>query len=100
MRATDIIARKRDGEELTTEEIRWFVAGYTDGSIPDYQAAAWLMAVYLRGMSRREAVDLTIAMAESGDQLDLSPAIPYAVDKHSPGRGGDKVTHSVLPLVA
>lgn len=100
MRAVDIIARKRDGATLTREEIQWFVTAYTDGRVPDYQAAAWLMAVYLQGMDRRETVDLTLTMAESGELLDLSGVVDYAVDKHSSGGVGDKTTLVVLPLVA
>jgi len=100
MRAVDVIAGKRDGRELTTEEIRWFVSAYTSDDLPDYQAAAWLMAIYLKGMSRRETVDLTLAMAHSGDVLDLSEVADYAVDKHSSGGVGDKTTLVVLPLVA
>ncbi len=100
MRAIDIIAKKRDGEELTSEEIEFFVQGYTRGEIPDYQAAAWLMAVYLRGMTERETRDLTLAMARSGDMLDLSDVAPVVVDKHSSGGVGDKVTLIVAPVVA
>lgn len=100
MRAIDIIAKKRDGEELTTEEIQFFVQGYTRGEIPDYQAAAWLMAVYLRGMTERETRDLTLAMAQSGEMLDLSDVAPVVVDKHSSGGVGDKVTLVVAPVVA
>lgn len=100
MRAVDLIARKRDGEELTTEEIQWFIKAYTNNDVPDYQAAAWLMAVYLKGMTRRETVDLTLAMAHSGETLDLSGVVDYAVDKHSSGGVGDKTSLVVLPLVA
>jgi pyrimidine-nucleoside phosphorylase len=100
MRAVDIIARKRDGLSLTREEIDWFIDSYTKGDLPDYQASAFLMAVYLRGMSRQETVNLTLAMARSGDILDLSDLIGYAVDKHSSGGVGDKTTLIVLPLVA
>lgn len=100
MRAVDIITRKRDGEELSTEEIQFFVRGFTAGDIPDYQASAWAMAVLLRGMTSRETTDLTLAMAASGGQLDLSPVVPFSVDKHSTGGVGDKTSLVVLPAVA
>lgn len=101
MRAVDIIARKRDGLELTAEEIQWFIEHYTQGDLPDYQAAAFLMAVCIRGMSRQEISDLTLAMAHSGEVLNLSRILGgYAVDKHSSGGVGDKTTLVVLPLVA
>jgi pyrimidine-nucleoside phosphorylase len=100
MRAVDIIIKKRDGGELTAEEIRFFIRGYTRGDIPDYQAAAWCMAVLLRGMTHHEAADLTLAMAHSGDTLDLHQIAPFVVDKHSTGGVGDKTTLVVAPLVA
>ena len=100
MRALDVIARKRDGQALTTEEIRFFVNGYVRGEIPDYQAAAWLMAVLLRGMDARETTDLTLAMAASGHSLSLGSVAPVVADKHSTGGVGDKTTLVVAPLVA
>lgn len=100
MRAVDILAKKRDGEALSREEIDWIIAGFTRGDIPDYQMAAFLMAVYLRGMSRSETVDLTLAMAYSGETLNLSDISDYWVDKHSSGGVGDKTSLVVLPLVA
>jgi pyrimidine-nucleoside phosphorylase len=100
MRAVDIIIKKRDGGELSTEEIEFFIQGYTRGDIPDYQASAWCMAVLLRGMTHREAADLTLAMARSGDMLDLHSIAPFVVDKHSTGGVGDKTTIVVAPLVA
>jgi len=96
----ELIARKRDGGELTTEEINGFIRDYTADRIPDYQAAALLMAIYLRGMNRRETVDLTLAMAHSGDMLDLHDVAPFIIDKHSSGGVGDKTSLAVLPLVA
>ena len=100
MRVTDIIEKKRDGGELSTQEIEFFINGYTRGEIPDYQAAAWCMAVYFRGMTRRETADLTLAMARSGDMLDLHDIAPIVVDKHSSGGVGDKVSLVAVPLVA
>uniref|UniRef100_A0A832MNG5 Pyrimidine-nucleoside phosphorylase n=2 Tax=Pseudothermotoga TaxID=1643951 RepID=A0A832MNG5_9THEM len=100
MRMYDIIKKKRDGEELTTEEIRFVVHGYTRGEIPDYQMAAFLMAVYFRGMNERETYDLTIAMLESGERLDLSSLKGVKLDKHSSGGVGDKITFVVLPIAA
>lgn len=100
MRAVDIIQKKRQGEELSKEEIQHLVLGFTRGDVPDYQMAAWLMAVVWRGMSERETVDLTMTMAQSGDMLDLSSIAPIVVDKHSTGGVGDKTTLVVAPWVA
>lgn len=100
MKAVDIIIKKRDRQELSREEIEFFIQGFTRGEIPDYQAAAWAMAVLLNGMNEREATDLTMAMVHSGETLDLTGVVPVAVDKHSTGGVGDKTTLAVLPLVA
>ncbi len=100
MRAVDIIARKRDGLALNAEEIDFFVQGFTHGTIPDYQAAAWLMAIVLRGMDQSETIDLTMSMVRSGDQLELQDIAPFVADKHSTGGVGDKTTIVVAPLVA
>ena len=100
MRAVDIIIKKRDGFVLSGEEIQFFVEGFTRGEIPDYQVAAWAMAVLLNGMNEHETTDLTLAMAHSGEVLDLSGAVDIVVDKHSTGGVGDKVTLVVEPLVA
>ncbi len=100
MRAVDIIVKKRDRQELSREEIEFFVQGFADGNIPDYQAAAWAMAVMLNGMSEQETTNLTLAMAHSGDVLDLSEVVSIAVDKHSTGGVGDKTTLVVGPVVA
>lgn len=100
MRAVDIIIKKRDGIELSSSEINYFVEGLTRGDIPDYQVSAWAMAIMLRGMTDRETTDLTMAMARSGDTLDLSGVVPIAVDKHSTGGVGDKTTLVVEPVVA
>ena len=100
MRAVDVITRKRDGKALSRQEIVFFIEGFTRGEIPDYQAAAWAMAIVWRGMTQEETLYLTQAMAESGDQLDLSAIAPNTVDKHSTGGVGDKTTLVVEPLVA
>src|SRR5581483_5089348 len=100
MQAVELIRKKRDGEALSTEEIQWFVDGYTQDRIPDYQMAAWLMAVYWRGMDARETTDLTLAMMHSGEELRVRDTISPVVDKHSTGGVGDKVTLAVAPLVA
>ena len=100
MNITDLITQKRDGEELSTEQINWFIEQVTEETIADYQTAALLMAIYIQGMSRREIGDLTLAMAASGDQLDLHDIADYVVDKHSSGGVGDKTSLVVLPLVA
>ncbi|MGD8603296.1 MAG: thymidine phosphorylase [Anaerolineales bacterium] len=100
MRTVDIIAKKRDGNELSRQEISYFIDGFTTGEIPDYQASAWAMAVLLRGMTPRETFDLTQAMLASGEELNLSEQFPTSVDKHSTGGVGDKTTLVVQPIVA
>jgi pyrimidine-nucleoside phosphorylase len=100
MRAVDIIARKRNGEVLSAEEIDFIVQGFTRGSVPDYQVAALLMAIVLKGMDRQETIDLTMSMVRSGDKLDLQDIASFVVDKHSTGGVGDKTTLVVAPLVA
>jgi len=100
MRAVDLIIKKRDKLVLTKDELEFLVQGYTQGTIPDYQMAAFAMAVTLNGMTHQETTDLTMAMAHSGEILDLSQAAPIVVDKHSTGGVGDKTTLTVAPLVA
>ncbi|MBK8781241.1 MAG: thymidine phosphorylase [Anaerolineales bacterium] len=100
MRAVDIIIKKRDKQKLTSQEIDFFIEGFTNGDIPDYQASAFAMAVLLNGMTPFETADLTLAMARSGQVLDLSKVVDIVVDKHSSGGVGDKTSISVMPMVA
>ena len=100
MNILDIIAKKRDAKELSKEEIEYFIKEYTEGNIQDYQASALIMAIYINGMNDREITDLTLAMAHSGEVLDLSCFGENVVDKHSTGGVGDKVSIILLPIIA
>ena len=100
MRMYDIIKKKRDGGALSKEEIDFFIKGYVDGSIPDYQASAFCMAVFYSGMTEEETASLTLSMAHSGDTVDLSRFGTLSADKHSTGGVGDKTTLIVAPICA
>src|SRR5919201_3384976 len=100
MRIVDLIEKKRDGGAFSRAELEQVVLGYVHGEVPDYQAAAWLMAVVLRGMAPDEVVALTQVMAASGEQLDLSSIGRPVADKHSTGGVGNKTSQVVMPLVA
>ena len=100
MNALEVISRKRDGGEHSSDEIDWLLGAYLLGDVPDYQMAAWLMAVCIRGMTRIETLALTQAMVRSGEVLDLGAIEGIKVDKHSTGGVGDKVTLIAAPLAA
>lgn len=100
MRAYDIIYKKREGQKLNKEELKFLINGYVEGDIPDYQMSAWAMAVYFQGMDAEETANLTMLMAESGDMIDLSSIDGIKVDKHSTGGVGDTTTLVLAPLVA
>lgn len=100
MNTYDLIMKKRDGRELSLDEIQYIVSNYTNGNLPDYQMSAFLMAVYFQGMSHEETTNLTMAMADSGDRLDLSPIKGMKIDKHSTGGVGDKTSLIIGPILA